>query len=106
MRKIVRRDEQPYLLDTDADLIIFDGQQRQGGNLPTRWLELWAHAVDDEEPLFYIVHRTLWQNENNYIEHIDKLQASLLVEENLDMMSEIDLQDAHRVGLLDLAKVK
>ena len=105
MKKIVRENGELYLLDTENDECVYDGQENTGPR-QNRWLEVYFHAVDGQEPIWYIAHMTRWQGENSFLEPVSKEAAAVIVGGNLDDLNEEQLQYIEAVGLIKFAELK
>lgn len=105
MKKIYRKSGRKYLLDTEQDLIIYDGAKARGLDItwgrPVRWLSLHARRVLNDAPIFYIAHYTTWPGEMNFIQEISESEATIFVEDALDVMSKEGLKLAYELGILN-----
>jgi len=103
MRKVVKDESgSRILLDTEQDTRLWSGHSNIGPN-QNRWLELFVHeyAGDTDKRQFYLVHRTLWEGERNYIQDISYEDAMEFVAEHIDDMSPVEETACQEYGLLD-----
>lgn len=112
MQKIVKKDGKNVKLDSDADECIYDGHENTGPR-QNRWLELYAHRLksageladgaspDPEDYVFYLLHVSLWQGENTYIQELTPDEAREFVMENYDDISTHEDLVLVSFGLLD-----
>jgi hypothetical protein len=105
MKRIVRRNGEPVLLDTSKDEPIFSGHENVGPR-QNRWIELWVHEMVSGEIVPYLVHVSLWQGERTYIEEINSELATDILYENFDDLSDPAAECAKCFGLLDLEGLK
>ena len=112
MQKIVKKDGKNVKLDSEADDRIYNSHENTGSR-QNRWLELYAHRIksagriadgvvpDPGDYVFYLLHVSLWQGENTYIQELTLDEAREFVMDNYnDLSAHEDLTFA-TFGLLD-----
>ena len=115
MQKIVKKDGKNVKLDTENDELIYSGHENTGPR-QNRWIEMYAHRLksagklaDGEDPdpndyVFYLLHVSLWQGENTYIQELTVDEAREFVMENYNDLSTRDDAKMVSFGLLDESK--
>jgi hypothetical protein len=68
MRTIELINGAKVLLNTETDVLLYDGRENTGPN-QNRWVSLYAHAWKDhpDKVTFYLGHFSQWQGERCYI---------------------------------------